>query len=155
MKKPSLWLAAIAATAFIVACGYSYKQGTFFTKTWQSDYVQVSACAETEHPAGGWQRVLATPKAAAQFKAKSWPIAEGEIFLKAQYKDPNCTGSVDAWTVMRKGKPGTAPKSGDWEWQTVWGSSGEIATQGQPRFCIDCHDGCAGSDTDWLCTANQ
>jgi len=151
MPRPALWMAAAGATAFIIACGYSYVEGTYFPKTWQTDLVEVSACAETEHPRGGFQKVLMTPKAAAQFKAKQYPIAQGEVVVKVQYKsDETCTGSIDIWTVMKKGPKGTAPKSGDWEWQTIW-STGKIGQKGQIDFCIDCHEGCGG-DTDYLCT---
>ena len=149
------WASILAIAALIAACGYTYVAGTYFPQNWEQGLVQVSACAPTEHPAGGFQKVLMTPKAAAQLKAKQFPIARGEVVVKAQYKDDaTCRGDIDLWTAMRKGKKGTAPDSGDWEWQTVWGS-GKIAQQGQLQFCIDCHEGCAGDETDYLCIAAQ
>jgi hypothetical protein len=149
-----LAIAVGVATVIGMACGYTYREGTFFPATWKSEYVKIGSCVKTEHPAGGWVQVYMDAAGAKAFGAGANPLPEGTVIVKAQYKSAGCAQDFDLWTAMRKGKPGTSKPGRDWLWQTIW-DSGKIHFSGVNPDCINCHDACGGKDTDFICTGRE
>ncbi len=79
----------------------------------------------------------------------------GTVIVKTEYSniDPTCGGDVIRITSMRKGPAGTAPNSGDWEWQEFDLDDG-TERSGQLPECINCHSGGnpdCGPEKDFTC----
>lgn len=141
-------LGAIALAACLsTGCGYTHDTATYFTETWETDYVELHGCRLTAHPRGGYMRVVMSPEAQAAWCAEQ-ELPEGTVVVKEQWDDnaacpPN---EWDLFTVMKKTSAG-------WDWQTVGGTGGVQGTSGQNTGCIDCHQGSCGDDL--LCTDRQ
>ena len=129
------------------ACSYVHDPGAYFEGDWEEGYTQVSACQKSgDH--GGNHVTVWLNATEDELNTMAPPYDAGVVWLKAQYSDAACT-SLSGFTVMRKGSAGTAPETGDWQWQTV-GEYGEITGEGQLGGCIGCHTG--ASDTDYAFT---
>ena len=121
----------------------------FFTAEFMKSYVQVRDCRLSIAHDGYFIVVYASPEAANAYKNGIYPFAPGTVIVKALYEDVECT-KLAGYASMRKGEAGTAPASGDWEWQTVGGNGG-VQASGQLQRCIGCHTACT-EGRDFTCT---
>ena len=131
-----------ASLMALSACGYVHDPNAYFSGSWEEEYTRISDCALSGDHSGNhvtvWVNDLTDPDELER------PFAEGTVLLKAQYDGAGCS-DLAGFTVMRKGAPGTAPETGDWEWQFV-DDVGEITGQGQMSSCINCHTAAAADD---------
>lgn len=150
VRPQSLWKSLVALVVLgSAACGgYEYDPNSYFPEAWDNEYVQLSQCAKSSTHSGNYVEVWVNPEAEQTFKDGAVPFAEGTVFLKPQFDDASCGGQPVTWTVMRKGAAGTAPDTGDWEWQSV-DENGEITGQGQIAFCLNCHENASERDYVW------
>jgi len=120
------------------------------------EWAQVAPCITSEHT--GSVRVDIFPATAAafylDFEGRDAGFAEGTTIVKTEYLAlGSCDGVPYRVTVMRKGPPGTAPGTGNWEWQEFDYSS-RTEREGQLIDCLSsqCHTSSAcGPDTDYTC----
>jgi hypothetical protein len=128
-----------------VGCGYQHDERSFFVEDWENAYQQVGTCSKTSHPRGGYVEVFVSPEGHSAWLAGQ-ELPEGTVFVKVQWdEDAKCTtGAQDLFTAMRKGAPGTAKDSADWEWQTVGGAGEVLSSNFQDPSCIACHTPCTG-----------
>lgn len=135
----------------LAACddSFEYDPNSYFAQDWEATYTKVSECSKTATHSGPYVEVWVSPDGLTAFNDGE-TLPEGAVVLKTQWANASCS-EFDLWTVMRKGAAGTAPESGDWEWQTVFGD-GEIQEQGQVAFCINCHKATCEAN-DLLCTS--
>lgn len=72
-------------------------------------------------------------------------FALGTTIVKTEYTSPACDSSPARITVMRKAAAGTAPTSGNWEWQE-FRFDDKIEREGQLTDCLSCHTGAANTE---------
>ncbi len=112
------------------------------------DYVAVTSCAQSQHPARDHVITWIDRGAESQWRTGKGPLPVGTRVVKVQYADVACR-ELTRYTAMQKGPPGTAPATGDWIWQLLDKRRG-VRQHGQLSGCISCHRVC--EDDDWLCT---
>lgn len=98
---------------------------------------------------GNFITVYASPSASNAYLNGQYPFAQGSVFVKVLHSDPEAT-RVTGYVAMRKAASGTAPDSGNWEWQEA-DAAGNVLESGQIRNCIGCHTGCT-EGRDFTCT---
>ncbi len=147
-----LAFAALAAAA--VSCGGDDRPGQppgpepFFPLDFANTYVETRDCRlSADHFPN--VRVYVNPSSATAYVDSVNPLPEGTVCVKPMYNDDSCT-VVIRYEAMRKGPPGTAPATGDWEWQVV-DASGSVTESGQIARCVSCHTLCKGP-RDFTCT---
>lgn len=127
---------------------------------YRARFVEVRNCrgtiehiATTASPMVTNIRVLASPEAAAAYRANAPALPVGTVIVKEEYDDPGCAASsLRAWTVMRKEMAGYDPAHNDWRWQRVQASNGAVLVDGRVESCIGCHNRPACTARDWQCT---
>jgi hypothetical protein len=120
----------------------------FFPPDFASTFVEVRDCRQSvDHFPN--VRVYVNPSSAAAYADSTNPLPEGTVCVKPMYGDDSCTVAI-RYETMRKGPPGTAPSTGDWEWQVV-DTSGAVTESGQIPRCVSCHTTCRGP-RDYTCT---
>lgn len=145
-------LAALAIVAGLTSCGGDDDPGPqpperFFPLD-LAGFTEVRNCRPSvEHFPN--VRVLIDSAAATAYVDSIYPFVEGTVCVKIVYNDDFCAQILE-YNVMRKGPPGTAPASGDWEWQ-VANANGEVTASGQLAECISCHTDCTFG-RDFMCT---
>jgi len=72
-------------------------------------------------------------------------FAEGTTIVKTEYTSPACDSTPVRITAMRKGPAGTAPATGNWEWQELRFDD-KIEREGQLTDCLSCHTGAANTE---------
>jgi len=78
---------------------------------------------------------IATPAMASKSPVT---YAAGSTIVKEKRAKPN--GRIELLTVMVKGKPGSNPKTGDWEYFVTDPSGSHITASGNLQTCQDCHN---------------
>jgi hypothetical protein len=121
----------------------------FFPLNFIQSYNLVRDCRFSIEHDGHNIIVYASPEAADAYINGVYPFQPGAVVVKVLYNDPNCA-QLAGYVAMRKGQAGTAPQSGDWEWQSV-GVDGKVQSSGQLVSCISCHTGCTNG-RDFTCT---
>ena len=147
-------LACGAAAVVLVSCGGDDGPGPppgperFFPLDFSSTYIEVRDCRPSvDHFPN--VRVYVDPVAATAYVDSVNPLPVGTVCVKPMYSDGGCT-TVIRYESMKKGPPGTAPATGDWEWQVV-SVDGTVTESGQIPRCVSCHTGCK-STRDFTCT---
>lgn len=125
---------------------------------YDATFVEVRGCRmTTEHTATtpglvvSHIRVLASPEAAAPYRANAAALPVGSLIVKEEYAEASCS-RLRAWTVMRKEPAGYDAAHGDWRWQRVRASDRAVLVDGRVPSCISCHDTPACRARDWQCT---
>lgn len=93
--------------------------------------------------------VRVRPEQAAAYESGPYPLPEGTLVVKEQYRDSQCQ-ELTGYTVMRKEKSGYFPAGGDWQWFTI-DTYGTVMQKGKVSSCANCHTMC-GAKRDRLCT---
>ena len=148
-------LAICVAAALVSGCGDDSAgpqppmPDPFFPANYLETYPLVRRCRlSIDHDS--WHiRVYVNPEAFTAYTDSIYPFAESTVLVKPLYSDTTCTQVVE-YAVMRKGPPGTAPASADWEWQRV-GADRKVLESGQIQRCITCHRSCTNG-RDYACT---
>lgn len=138
----------VALALMLGACSRTLDVPVMVPETLQQEFVPVTTCALSQHPAHEYVVTWVSKDAEAQWRSGKGPLPQGAVLVKSQYKDARCT-ELARYTVMRKGPPGTAPASGDWIWQHVDRKRG-VRQHGQLAGCINCHKVC--EDEEYVCT---
>jgi hypothetical protein len=86
---------------------------------------------------------------AAAYREGPYPMPEGALVVKEQYRDSQCQ-DLTGYTAMRKEKGGYFPAGGDWQWFTL-DTYGTVLQKGKVGSCASCHTTC-GAARDRLCT---
>lgn len=94
-------------------------------------------------------RVYVNPEAADAYNNGVYPFEEGTVCVKTLANEGDCS-DLAGYASMRKGPPGSAPESGDWEWQSL-DADRKILASGALTECIDCHTSCT-EGRDYTCT---
>jgi hypothetical protein len=122
-------------------------------------WANVVACRFSS-PHGPGMRVDISPASQAAFyldrdgRDAGFPV--GTTIVKTEYTTPGCGGVPYRVTVMRKGPTGTAPTTGDWEWQELRYDD-KTEREGVLGDCLACHNGGAvggadcGPEYDYTC----
>jgi len=149
-------LASAAVAIAIVSCGGGGGPGPapgperFFPLDFASTYVEVRDCRPSvDHFPN--VRVYVNPTSVTAYVDSVNPLPEGTVCVKPMYDDASCTVLI-RYEAMRKGPPGTASATGDWEWQVV-SIDGTVTESGQIPRCVNCHklDDCKRT-RDYTCT---
>ena len=155
LRHGAAFVLCLSALAF-TGCGeedeagggpYVHQDGAYFSEDWESSYTLVSGCEQSRDHSGLFVTVWANPTAIESPR----PFLEGSVVLKAQYQDESCM-QLAGVTAMEKGAAGSAPASGDWDWQQVNGD-GSIGASGQLSQCSGCHSGASDPSLDYVFTA--
>lgn len=162
MRSASLLLVA----ASLVSCGpdsTSAPPASIVPSGYQFNFVEVRGCRQTvEHTATTPQpvvdhiRVMINPGSAEAYRMNAARLPANTVVVKEEFSDPSCSsGSLRAWTVMRKEPAGYDPAHNDWHWQRVRASDRAVLVDGRVASCIDCHrtqqmGACVLRD--WQCT---
>lgn len=125
----------------------------FFPSDFLDDYQEALSCRQfsighDNNTVAIWIDPISGP----QYVSRSFesPLPEGTIIVKREFAGQECDVPIRI-TAMRKGPPGTAPGSGDWEWQELDGN-GVVLESGQIGDCIACHtDDPCGAALDFTC----
>ncbi|HVZ35066.1 MAG TPA: cytochrome P460 family protein [Polyangiaceae bacterium] len=146
---PVRWLCGLTLAA---ACSSDSGGTPLFPANYADSFTQVRDCRQSiEHAAQ--VRVLADPQAAGPYLNRDQDFPEGAVVLKEEYDfgDEDCTGPIQAWTVMVKQAAGSHPQELDWAWQKV-SASRKVTSSDEPR-CIVCHHTCGvpPDGYDWTC----
>jgi hypothetical protein len=131
------------------AAGPNNQAEPFFPLNFRQTYTLVRDCRFSIEHDGHNILVYTNPEAASAYLTGTYPFQQGTVIVKELYRDPNCS-DLFGYAAMRKSAPGTAPQSGDWEWQNV-GSDGKVQSGVQPSSCISCHLNCT-EGRDLTCT---
>ena len=143
-----------AALIVAVSCGdkpppSTDDGGRFFPLDVKQSYVKVrNARFSTPHD-GTFIEVYANPTSSTAYANGQYPFVQGSVIVKVLHSDPEATRVV-GYVAMRKGAPGTASSSGDWEWQDV-DATGVVKQNVLVQNCIGCHTGCT-EGRDMTCT---
>lgn len=145
---------SVLVTACLLACGSDTTQPPpgpqpFFPADYASSYVLVRDCRFSLEHDSHEIVVHADPVSAPAYTNGTYPFAAGTVLVKTLYDDPACS-QLAGYVAMRKGPPGTAPASGDWEWQRL-DAGRRVLETGQIASCISCHSGCT-QGRDFACT---
>ena len=134
---------------YALAPGCGGEHGAYFPENYKDSYKLIHGCAPTEEHSSPFFMAYINSEAYDAWAAFE-VLPEGSTLVKVQYKNSNCT-VLDVYTVMRKGPPGTAPDSMDWEWQNA-DEYGQVVESGQVNYCITCHSGCeTENNPDFAC----
>lgn len=128
----------------------------YYASDYMTSYTEVADC-RLSGPHPNYMRVHIYPTAQAAFyndrsARQGQEFPEGTIIVKTEYGQLDCGGSPWRITAMRKGAAGTAPSSGDWEWQE-FDFRTESERQGPGLSdCVSCHtNACNGPTYDYTC----
>jgi hypothetical protein len=126
----------------------------FYAEDYLTSYVEVADCRSSidgHNP--NTVRVHVTPGQAQAYLDKE-PLPEGTVIVKTETAGPPSACATDAVvriTSMRKAAAGTAPNSGDWEWQEFIFGSKPSEREGQLADCLACHTDPACAARDYTC----
>jgi hypothetical protein len=114
-----------------------------FPADYAASYEEVRSCRKSADHELDFVRVLTDPSALGPYLDRTSAFPDGAVVLKEQYAadDASCSGSIEAWTVMRKNTAATA-RSG-WDWQRV--ASDRSVVEADTGSCQGCHAGCTGA----------
>lgn len=125
----------------------------FFAADFAETYTLVRDCRfSTDHNLTR-VRVYVNSIGAENYLNGTYPFPVGTIAVKVltDGQASDCNGATEEFVAMRKGAPGTAPSSGDWEWQAV-NPDRSVRLSGQLfDACISCHANCT-LGRDYMCT---
>jgi hypothetical protein len=113
-----------------------------FPSDYETSYTEVRNCrASADHNLRNI-RILADEAALDAYDARDSDFPEGAVVLKEEYEigDDDCSGPIEAWTVMIRLAEGSSDGTLDWRWQQL-DADREVTDVDLPR-CIGCHQGC-------------
>ena len=136
---------AILSLVPLAACAAEWDSEAYAPATFAtSGYAKVLDCQKSPQHGGKYVRVWVADAAKDAFTAKTYPFAEGTIFVKEGFEDSGCSDRSKIW-VMKKGDANVKGKAGDWHWQELDGD-GVVVQQGQPGGFTGCHAAYNASD---------
>lgn len=132
MSVPRRWVAVLMM--LWGGCGYVHDEAnSFFPADWTESYEEIVRCSTSQHPRGGYVRVVMNPEA-----KRAWcqgnELPEGTVVVKEQWDDHPAfpPGQWDLFTVMKR-------EAGKWQWQTIGGDGGLAGPSGDVPGCVNCH----------------
>ncbi len=140
----ALTLLMVAPLAFATGCASELDANAFFPKTYATDYAKITACEKSGSHGGKYVATYVNKEAEAAFKAKTYPFAEGTVFVKVGHSDSKCT-DITAYWAMKQGDASVAGAAGNWVWQEL-DADGQIANEGQLAGCTGCHSNYKDND---------
>lgn len=124
------------------------QHSAFLPLDYQTSFLTVRTCRAVPAHGPGYQRVLANSVAAGPYTNGSYPLPQGSVVVAEQHDEGSC-GSLNAFYLMAKEKPGYDNAAADWHWQRL-DANQRVLEDGHLQKCSSCH--AQPPCTDFLCS---